>query len=372
MYGLLGILNRGQTHAQRFQADYSMSKEQLWLNMTWAIVSSMSDLILLTANCWNRGGLSWTVDFGTQPSVIDTGRQEFRFGQYTQYDACKSNPLAAELMDDDTLKLEGNMFDTIAAVGTPVLDASQFSSIMTCKQILQLADMDEDIQQNYAGGGTWEDAYWRTLRADVTITPIEGGLQFKRAVAEDKVAFDSLMSVPEGSEEERMAMYLNGQTFEDFLSIDNTITDRKLFVTRLGYLGLGPEEMQVGDEVYVINGSRVPFVLRRVDKTEVKLFHDLGNLNLRPTPIEPAEQKAQDHELVKDGSIIDDAQSSKQDSQSSEAVSSATSQLTEPLHGEDIELSFFNLIGDCYVHGIMDGEAAPGVDGREAEVLILC
>jgi hypothetical protein len=36
-------------------------------------------------------------------------------------------------------------------------------------------------------------------------------------------------------------------------------------VTRNNYLELSPNALQVGDEAYVINGSKVPFVLRKSD-----------------------------------------------------------------------------------------------------------
>ena len=47
------------------------------------------------------------------------------------------------------------------------------------------------------------------------------------------------------------------------------ISNRKLFLTRNGYLGLGPNVMQIGDEVYVITGSEVPFVLRKTDRSSL-------------------------------------------------------------------------------------------------------
>jgi hypothetical protein len=84
-------------------------------------------------------------------------------------------------------------------------------------------------------------------------------------------------------------------------SVRGAISNRRFFVTREGYLGLGPNALQVGDEVYVINGSNVPFVLRKSDRS---------NLDRQP------EDKSQ-----------------------------------------TILFPMFRLIGDCYVHNFMDGEA---------------
>jgi hypothetical protein len=72
-------------------------------------------------------------------------------------------------------------------------------------------------------------------------------------------------------------------------------------VTREGYLGLGPNALQVGDKVYIINGSNVPFILRKSDRS---------NLNRQP------EDKSQ-----------------------------------------TILFPMFRLIRDYYVHNFMNGEA---------------
>jgi len=41
-----------------------------------------------------------------------------------------------------------------------------------------------------------------------------------------------------------------------------SVPDRRLYLTERGYLGLGPSTTQEGDEVWVLKGARVPFVLR--------------------------------------------------------------------------------------------------------------
>ncbi|KAH7371464.1 hypothetical protein BKA64DRAFT_550256, partial [Cadophora sp. MPI-SDFR-AT-0126] len=37
---------------------------------------------------------------------------------------------------------------------------------------------------------------------------------------------------------------------------------RRLYLTEKGYLGLGPESTAVGDQVFMLQSARVPFVLR--------------------------------------------------------------------------------------------------------------
>ncbi|KAJ4860160.1 heterokaryon incompatibility protein (HET) domain-containing protein [Trichoderma breve] len=40
---------------------------------------------------------------------------------------------------------------------------------------------------------------------------------------------------------------------------------RRFFVTDTGFMGLGPEETRVGDDVYASAGAKIPFILREVD-----------------------------------------------------------------------------------------------------------
>ena len=70
---------------------------------------------------------------------------------------------------------------------------------------------------------------------------------------------------------------------------------RQLFITEKGFIGMGPQTARVGDDVFVLKGGRVPFVLR----------------------------------------------------------------------GDGGDEGKFWLVGDCYVHGVMEGEVVSGNDGGE-------
>lgn len=81
-----------------------------------------------------------------------------------------------------------------------------------------------------------------------------------------------------------------GEVFTDLLeSLIGMLENQNFFVTKSGYIGIGPPDTQAGDQVWIFNGGNVPFVMREV-----------GNVTAGPLQL--------------------------------------------------------NLIGDAYVHGIMDGE----------------
>lgn len=79
-------------------------------------------------------------------------------------------------------------------------------------------------------------------------------------------------------------------------AITTATTDRRFFLTEKGYMGLGPKSMRKGDVVFILRGGQVPFLLRPAGRENV---HRVG------------------------------------------------------------EVDTHVLVGDCYVHGIMDGEAVP-------------
>jgi hypothetical protein len=60
-------------------------------------------------------------------------------------------------------------------------------------------------------------------------------------------------------------------TTPDFWKRTNQVTkDRSLFVTEdCGYLGCGPAALEPGDEIWLLEGATVPFVLRPVLHGEV-------------------------------------------------------------------------------------------------------
>ncbi|KAH8683228.1 heterokaryon incompatibility protein-domain-containing protein [Tricladium varicosporioides] len=77
---------------------------------------------------------------------------------------------------------------------------------------------------------------------------------------------------------------------------------RRLFITDSGHIGLGPAGLKLDDELYVILGARTPFILRKTGSSIPKIMED------------------------------------------------ETSKGYIPPQG-------FQLIGDCYAYGLMDGEA---------------
>lgn len=50
-----------------------------------------------------------------------------------------------------------------------------------------------------------------------------------------------------------------------------TLESRRMFVTKDGRLGMGPQSLKCGDEIWGLEGADVPFVLRRLDEEKFRL-----------------------------------------------------------------------------------------------------
>ena len=100
---------------------------------------------------------------------------------------------------------------------------------------------------------------------------------------------------------------------------------RTLFLTRGGYLGLGPATTKPGDEVWLVAGARTPFVMRGVPRDKGKGRAVDGDGDGGGQGKEPVGSVVE--RIVEDGGVCR------------------------------------QLVGESYVHGIMDGEAFRGFEG---------
>jgi len=215
-----------------------------------------------------------------------------------------------------------------------MLSESESSLTTTLKQWYLLAKLDREANHMYPGGGNNRDAYWRTLCAnsifvwnnnaiDEVLSRTTGRIKmnktfhYLRVLPEQYSDFLSCYMAIIGDpycgilpnsflheEYDPLGNFDNadkgkGQSLNVRIgAMDQTIRSavsmRRISILRDGYMGLGPTSMWPGDLVYVLMGGAVPFVLR-------------------PTGVQYSGRSGftQSHKLI----------------------------------------------GDCYVHGVMDGQA---------------
>jgi Heterokaryon incompatibility protein (HET) len=133
-------------------------------------------------------------------------------------------------------------------------------------------------------------------------------------------------------------------------------TGRRLFRTERGFLGIGPLSLREGDQVFVLAGGRVPFVLRDAGVVGNAVGAGAG---AQVGEMSRGERGKEDGVGGKyeDG----DGENGEEDDNDDDAINGGKS----PCCG------CYELIGEAYVHGIMQGEAfrdrEKGEDGKKEE-----
>jgi hypothetical protein len=322
IYGLLGLVTwHGES---RIVPNYEHPVAKVCEDVTVHIINSTKSLRVLVGDCvHNIDFPSWVSNWGQKPESGIWEWEEWRcdgirLNRYFHYAATK-NDATSELLGNSMLKVEGNRVDTIVAASSLISCKTWDESLRMCKQVLEwIEGSEKDYVKVFGSVGIWEDFYWKVLCGEIWQPIVAGGIgAYRRIRREDRGAYKLWKAaVLNDGQLDLTLRSTNNTRFQSFHnSIRAAISNRKFFVTREGHLGLGPNALQVGDEVYVINGSNVPFVLRKSDRF---------NLGRQP----------------EDGSQM-------------------------------IPFLMFRLIGDCYVRGFMDGEACQ--DGGESAIpFVLC
>jgi hypothetical protein len=171
----------------------------------------------------------------------------------------------------------------------------------------------------YPSGGTWTDAFWRTLCMDCCWNSHAAGRATRRHIESfatyslfrhpELVAWDDQLDPPASK---IYAKYENDETTQDIMTSSVVFTRmRVIFVTENGYLGISNSDVAKGDRVFILPTLQAPIVLR------------------------------------------------KKEDEKAEFASTA--------HREQV----YSVVSESYVHGLMDGEVNIGADPAVKELRIV-
>jgi hypothetical protein len=158
---------------------------------------------------------------------------------------------------------------------------------------------------SYVAGGTALNAFWRTMVTDHGKGEVGPRSQLFRVDDTFEVPFWSIWNQGPGPDVHNNKTVSSKAKQMQTAAHDSSF-GRRFFITKNSYFGMGPRNMQQGDEIHVAAGGNCPLVLRPVNN-----------------PQSPS---------------------------------------TNPR---------YTLVGDCYLHGIMDGEAANNFEKRATMVEII-
>lgn len=276
IYALLGIA--GDLSIYRIVPDYRLPFEEVYKATALQLILTYRSLEILNLNprsSQSSGLPSWTPDWRALPKVDrDMAIRcpyERNLGSYR---ASGRMPFLVCRRESDLLCVNGLYFDEIAEI-SEVLDvehgAALFKTLTLWEQVISYKQRTEKA---YVGGGDWIGAYFRIMTADlimelrsevtkheipVDVLPIardifnffrqKSGLVHKLVGCPEHAADPDIVQTPE-EHTKRLA------------TLQMAFQNRRLFLTKRGYLGTAAPATRLGDTVHILCAAKVPMVLR--------------------------------------------------------------------------------------------------------------
>lgn len=330
VYALLGLINRGAL-LMTGKCDYGLSVGRVFSNLTVDLILQEECLMPLVSGLRLEATRpiipGWTFNLSHRG---DYGTDWHSFYGYDYYAACAFRTLNCESFktrmdrEPDVLQIPGSYADKVALVGEPMILNKHSALISDSDYRSCIKSWNILGKKSYPQRFTfWED-FGRALIGDL--------VRYNDAVVERRATTRDVHMVYE---------FLAGHNMEEDegqkglkYTIRKTISNQTFFLSEKGMLGLGPLDTKTGDEIWVLDGGNVPFILR-------PRHQDLSSA------IEKRNKPAEDHarEGATNGKNVSEYRFHDDD------------------QGESrLEELDFDFGGTCYVHGIMTGQLIIGTD----------
>ncbi|OSS52841.1 hypothetical protein B5807_02331 [Epicoccum nigrum] len=262
VYGLLGLLWWKNPRAW-LHASYSVPVGKLYQEVTETIMEQADgDLHFLTGSGLGSDSYhlpSWVRNFAAPLSAEEASQEYSRWKAYTLYNAAAQTNSEAKVVDASVLSLSGTLVDRIERIGTSIQEKDWSHIGSTILAWASLAGISSLTRT--PGLAPSQDRFWRTLLADcipATHSGVAASTRIPTAPDESlsEWFFDAQARLEEGEEP-----LITPQVHAFWRATHG----RTFFCTVKGGFGLCFPHARPGDEVWVLVGGRVPFVLQGVD-----------------------------------------------------------------------------------------------------------
>ncbi|KAI0885435.1 HET-domain-containing protein [Annulohypoxylon maeteangense] len=243
VYSLIGLAGPRNENNPMLYPEYDCSVSEVYTKVTEYLLAVSNDLHVLAHAEGDEfrhvSGLpSWVPDWSVKK---DLG---LRITGYTRYEAAGKLSCFREIRDNYVLVLRGFEFDTISRVG------ESKENVNETKDCSDWLDLLGELERDYPDKGH-KDAFWRTQLLD---TGPRGKVPIEKPWDKSFEVWMGLCSHEPSKEEMDMA--------HEFETSFTHSLNLRLFRTSGGHLGCGTLSCKKGDLVWIVQGSRVPLILR--------------------------------------------------------------------------------------------------------------
>lgn len=307
IFSLIGILNHTIPDSKRIIiADYTKTVQEVFYNVAKLILEGMESLLLLESIPLKKNVSalpSWVPDFTASYGLPFS----LRHPSYSPFDAAKSSlsDKPGFIISDKALGLNGSQLDVVVDVGEKGYD------IIAKGCFEDSAALALQLDQIYGPTGQSRvETLWRTLIADqsndqhpaapqiaeafyawlrfylikgflfyppqdpykffsdmpnmnkLSLSDLTEKMPRLDALAAEVELMSNLYQTDEASYKIRENMHrIKTEAFE--IPFNSIGPSRRLFITRDGYLGLGPATLQQGDSIWLVSGAKSFIALRQ-------------------------------------------------------------------------------------------------------------
>ena len=269
VYALLGLLN--SDIRDKTVVDYEKSIEEVYTDFAEALIETSHSLEVLTGAGIARGPSSW-------PSWVQDlgdwnldGSKQPKSLRYSKYSAsCLTRPNFSKNRKMNELIIRGMAVDSI--LETVVIERENI--VKDATHHITGAKGFHKWEENFEVYPTGCDpvhAWIKTITADIDGNGVNSERQSNEILEEfviknrfnDSSGEEKMIMVP--VELEKYKEWMLG-AFRFASAVVAASLYRTFFITKSGYMGMGPMPLEVGDTICVVLGCNVPLLLRKYEE----------------------------------------------------------------------------------------------------------
>ena len=275
VYALLGLLPERLVSA--INPDYTQSSESVHAHITRLILHHTQSLLILHfANGFapKAKGPSWAIQLATFRGSTEEAQFRLRMQQLDIFNSSAGIEPFVEVFNDSLLLLRGLHLNTVQfkTEGVPSGRPTSMESLVSTlrlwsaevRRVLHLSGfLEDDAEWNDIDAGKFFKKAFVCSLVGGTIPADEGNSSVRQLVPSDfdptyDNVFNKLFDTVQPD------ILYREYVREDSLSnhLIRNLHGKCVFITAKGLIGVGPAEMSLGDEVFILAGGKKPFVLR--------------------------------------------------------------------------------------------------------------
>jgi hypothetical protein len=266
--------------ASKIKPDYNLSVTDVFQDAATQLTVCSQSLILFSLTRYttkkDRWAPTWVPSWHALSGLESIQEWDNRARRLTQHDyfsTCGEHKMKFEVVGRDFLKLSGTRLDYVASKGSTAApcDPTLGEILQQHREWLTLCALDIHDRSRYIAGGKASEAYWRTLANDIYLGTAE--LRRRCQTMDHKAYLEWLHEL----ENSKAACWESDLANSFHISFREACTGRRFFVTKKGYFGIGPAELEEGDEIYILAGGKHPFALRPSSESRPDTFELVGD-----------------------------------------------------------------------------------------------